>query len=93
MESDDGTSRLEFENEEQQAEFVSKFLTLVGCVERNKRCCLALTCAQPPTHSHVSVAPLPQQVRHRHTNVLKSSLPWHPGLAAAETNDSARSSS
>ncbi len=24
MESDDGTSRLEFENEEQQAEFVSK---------------------------------------------------------------------
>lgn len=44
-ETDDGGSRLALDGEEERSEFVAVFVMLVGAVERNKRCCMALTCA------------------------------------------------
>ena len=44
-ETEDGGSRLALDGEDERSEFVSVFVMLVGAVERNKRCCMALTCA------------------------------------------------
>ena len=43
-ETEDGASRLALDGEEERSEFVAVFVLLVGAVERNKRCCMALTC-------------------------------------------------
>ena len=46
-ETEDGGSRLALDGEEERSEFVAVFVLLVGAVERNKRCCMALTCVHP----------------------------------------------
>ena len=56
-ETEDGASRLALDGEEERSEFVAVFVLLVGAVERNKRCCMALTCAPPLTPPGAGVRP------------------------------------